>query len=667
MSIRYKMILAFGLVCLFSAGVALYAVQTVSALSSLTVGLYDGPLMGIKYVQAAQIDFEKARYIVDRAISTRDASTATEVGSAEKLMQQFAEDLKVAGERMSEAARGEIQKTQTLADDWYRAGMAYLKPPAGGLQELPIPQTVIDKGRAVGEALDALGENAAAYGFDFRSNAEITVGSTKTNLLLLAVGTFLIGLALAAGLAYSVTRPIRKLTAGMLELANGNFDVVLPGLGRKDEIGNVAGAVETFKVMAAEKARHEMEERAEAGRRAMEERTERDRVAAEQRIEADKRTAAEREGATARVMQEFDAAVGGIVQAAMAGDFSQRVPLEGKEGVIRNLAAGLNSICDTIGTVMDDMVRMMSALAEGDLTRRIEAEYYGTFATLKDSANTTAERLSQIVSDVKGAAAEVLSAAAEISTSTTNLSQRTEEQAAGLEETSASMEEMAETVKKNAANAREANQFTLNTREVADRGGKVVATAVDAMSRIEDSSQQISDIIGVIDEIARQTNLLALNAAVEAARAGDAGRGFAVVASEVRSLAQRSSQAAKDIKDLITNSNLQVKEGVELVNRAGVSLTEIVQSIENVATIVGSIANASSEQSNGIDQVNRALGQMDELTQQNSALVEENAATAKTLETQAAAVTQRVSFFRLAEEARPERPAIRPAARMAAA
>src|SRR4029079_4545910 len=250
------------------------------------------------------------------------------------------------------------------------------------------------------------------------------------------------------------------------------------------------------------------------------------------KAEADKRAQVEREAATAKVMGEFDAAVGGIAKSAMAGDFSQRVSLQGKEGVIRNLASTMNSMCDTIGKVMDDLVAMMGALSEGDLTKRIEANYQGSFGTLKDSANTTAARLAETVSEITASAREVSNAAAEISTSTTDLSQRTEEQAAGLEQTSASMEEIAATVKKNADNAQQANQLTAGARAVADKGGQVVATTVEAMSRIEDSSNKIADIIGVIDEIARQTNLLALNAAVEAARAGDAGRGFAVVASE---------------------------------------------------------------------------------------------------------------------------------------
>jgi methyl-accepting chemotaxis protein len=248
---------------------------------------------------------------------------------------------------------------------------------------------------------------------------------------------------------------------------------------------------------------------------------------------------------------------------------------------------------------------------------------------------------------------DVTNTATEIATSTADLSQRTEEQAASLEQTSASMEQISTTVKKNAENAQQANQFAIGTQDVADRGSAVVAQAVDAMARIEESSKQISDIIGVIDEIARQTNLLALNAAVEAARAGEAGRGFAVVASEVRSLAQRSSQAAKDIKDLIGNSSSQVQEGVDLVNRAGAALAEIVASIRQVAEIVSDIATASGEQSTGIGQVNIALSQMDEVTQQNSALVEQNASAAKALEEQSQMMTESVSKFRVGNDMPP--------------
>jgi methyl-accepting chemotaxis protein len=279
-------------------------------------------------------------------------------------------------------------------------------------------------------------------------------------------------------------------------------------------------------------------------------------------------------------------------------------------------------------------------------------------------AKKTGERFAKIIAGVKRSANEVATASAELVASTTDLSQRTEGQSANLSETAAALEELSATVRKNAADAQQANQSASATRNVADRGGLVVAKAVDAMAKIEDSSRKISDIIGVIDEIARQTNLLALNAAVEAARAGEAGRGFAVVASEVRSLAQRSSQAAKDIKDLIVGSNDQVKDGVELVNKAGTALHEIVESIENVASIVSTIANASTEQASGIDQINKALSQMEEVTQQNSALVEENAATAKTLERQASSMDEQVAQFNFGKDDQeytdlaPARPAV---------
>ena len=297
--------------------------------------------------------------------------------------------------------------------------------------------------------------------------------------------------------------------------------------------------------------------------------------------------------------------------------------------------------------VVDALGEGLEQLAKGALTYRITEEFADEYKKVQGDFNAAIAQLQETIGAIVTSVREVSNAAGEISSSTTDLSQRTEEQAASLEETSASMEEISATVKKNAENAQQANQFAAGTREVCDRGGEVVAEAVKAMSRIEESSRKISDIIGVIDEIARQTNLLALNAAVEAARAGEAGRGFAVVASEVRSLAQRSSQAAKDIKDLIINSSGQVQEGVELVNRAGTSLNEILASIKKVADIVSDIAAASAEQATGLEQVNKALTQMDEVTQQNSALVEENAATAKTLEQQARAMDERVAFFRI--------------------
>jgi methyl-accepting chemotaxis protein len=357
-----------------------------------------------------------------------------------------------------------------------------------------------------------------------------------------------------------------------------------------------------------------------------------------------------------------------VIAAVKGDDLSKRIPLNGKTGEVHDLCAGVNGLVETMGKAVGDIrnagVALQAALAQtqdvitaakdNNLTLRIPMDgKTGDVEALCAGVNALLDTMTGVVAEIKVAAREVTNASAEISTSTTDLSQRTEEQAASLEETSASMEEILATVKKNAENAQQANRSAAETQEVAARSGQVVGNAVDAMARIEGSSRKISDIIGVIDEIARQTNLLALNAAVEAARAGEAGRGFAVVASEVRSLAQRSSQAAKDIKDLITNSNDQVKSGVDLVNRAGSALTEIVESIKKVAGIVADIAHASAEQASGIEQVNKALTQMDEVTQQNSALVEENAATAKTLEHQAKAMNDRVAVFEIDDSISP--------------
>jgi methyl-accepting chemotaxis protein len=439
-----------------------------------------------------------------------------------------------------------------------------------------------------------------------------------------SAAVLLLVLAMTVVVVRSITRPIARLLPTMSELAKGNHGVEVADTERGDEIGEMAKAVMVFRQAGIDNIRLQAQTK-----------------------EQESRSLRERADAEAKIMADLDAAVGGLVKAAMAGDFSQRVPLDGKQGTIRNLADAMNTMCENMGKVMNDLVSMLSSLAEGDLMQRISGSYQGTFGTLKDRANTTAETLSSTMSGITAAVKEVTNAAAEISTSTTDLSQRTEEQAASLEETSASMEEMSGTVKSNAENAQRANQLAAGAREVADRGTAVVADTVEAMGRIEKSSSKITDIIGVIDEIARQINLLALNAAVEAARAGEAGRGFAVVASEVRSLAQRSSQAAKDISDLIGKSSAQVKDGADLVNRTGESLKEIVDAIRKVADIVGHIATASAEQSTGIDQINKALTQMDEVTQQNSALVEENAATAKTLEEQAEAMTRQVTFFRV--------------------
>lgn len=298
-----------------------------------------------------------------------------------------------------------------------------------------------------------------------------------------------------------------------------------------------------------------------------------------------------------------------------------------------------------VGTIRS-IVTITEKAADGDLDSRINIKSHDEFGQLAEAFNSMLTRISDIVGEVKGGSDSILSASNEIARGNMDLSQRTEEQASSLEETASSMEEMTTTVKQNADNAAQANKLAESAREQAEKGGSIVGTAVSAMGEINESSKKIADIISVIDEIAFQTNLLALNAAVEAARAGEQGRGFAVVAGEVRTLAQRSAEAAKEIKDLIQDSVSKVEQGTDLVDKSGQALEEIVTSVKRVTDIVSEIAAASQEQSAGIDQVNRAVMQMDEMTQQNSALVEEASAASKSMEHQAHRLKDQIAFFK---------------------
>ncbi|MDT8438362.1 MAG: methyl-accepting chemotaxis protein [Wenzhouxiangellaceae bacterium] len=397
-----------------------------------------------------------------------------------------------------------------------------------------------------------------------------------------------------------------------------------------------------------------------------------------------------------------EAEVKQLVDAAVAGDFSRRLDSDAYEGFFKELSANLNVVVDVTETGLGEVVAMMRALAEGSLDRAIEGEFQGMFAELqvaanttlgalragftdvsrvlnslaqgdltdwiadehpglfaqlKEDANATITDLRNAVSQIRENAASITVSAGEISQGNTDLSQRTEEQASSLEETASSMEQMTSAVRSSADNARQANQLAAGAREQAEKGGEVINEAVEAMRAINESSSKIADIIGVIDEIAFQTNLLALNAAVEAARAGEQGRGFAVVASEVRNLAQRSAEAAKEIKGLIKDSTGKVQQGSRLVDQSGESLAEIVTGAKKVSDIISEIAAAAQEQSAGIDEVNKAITQLDEVTQQNAALVEESAAASKSMDEQAQALTELMEHFKLSDDASAGRPA----------
>ena len=347
---------------------------------------------------------------------------------------------------------------------------------------------------------------------------------------------------------------------------------------------------------------------------------------------------------TAEVQVERE--VSGIVAAAANGELSGRIVLDGKSGFLLQLSEQLNDLLDSFAASVGQVSTLLGALSQGDLTARMEGDYQGVFARIRDDANATVDQLTSIVGRIQGASSAISGAAGEIASGNNDLSRRTEQQAANLEETAASMEELTSTVRQNAEHARQANQLAQGAAGVASQGGEVVSQVVTTMSAIEASSKKIADIISVIDGIAFQTNILALNAAVEAARAGEQGRGFAVVASEVRTLAQRSAGAAKEIKGLIETSVDKVSEGSQLVHQAGTTMGEIVTSVQRVTDIMAEISAASQEQSAGIEQVNQTVVQMDEATQQNAALVEEATAAARSMEEQASQLAEAVSVFR---------------------
>ena len=412
----------------------------------------------------------------------------------------------------------------------------------------------------------------------------------SANTMLAAGGLISVVLSIAMGwlLSGAIAGPVAAMTAAMGRLANGDNTVTIPAVGRKDEVGRMASAVQTFKDAAIEKLRLEG-------------------VAAEQARQVE----AERQA-------------GEVERARVAAE---------QVAVVESLATGLEKLSAGILTY-----RIAQAFAPA--YEKLRADFNAAMAQLQDAMRVVADNTSGIQTG-----------SGEISNASDDLSRRTEQQAASLEETAAALDEITATVKKTAEGANRARDAVSSARDDAERSGKVVREAVAAMDGIETSAQQISQIIGVIDEIAFQTNLLALNAGVEAARAGDAGRGFAVVASEVRALAQRSAQAAKEIKALISTSSAQVDQGVDLVGQTGKALERIVAQVTEVNALVAEIAASTHEQAIGLQQVNIAVNQMDQVTQQNAAMVEESTAASHSLAQDAEALAQLISGFELDERA----------------
>jgi len=443
------------------------------------------------------------------------------------------------------------------------------------------------------------------------------VESFQRNMLLLIFATVLVGLGVGAAVAVFISRsqlsqPIMNLTEKMKSLADGDLDTEVPYADRSDEIGEMAGAVLIFKENAIKV---------------------RDLNAQEAALQAKS--------------ADLQSSIAEVVAAAVAGNFTRRITKDYSNADLNRFAASVNELVTSVDNGINEVRRVIGSLAEGDLTQTMEGSYQGAFLELQSNVNSTMTTLRTTMGDVRSTSDAIHGNTSELRSAADDLSRRTEHQAASLEETSAALEEITATVKTSTDRAQEASRMVDEARRSTEESTEVVREAVDAMGRIEQASSEINKIISLIEDITFQTNLLALNAGVEAARAGEAGKGFAVVAQEVRELAQRSANAAKDIKELITKSGSEVSTGVRLVTETGEALETIRKHVVQINDHVHSIATASSEQSIGLQEINIAVNQMDQVTQSNAAMVEETTAATHMLSQEAGKLADLISHFQI--------------------
>ena len=457
-------------------------------------------------------------------------------------------------------------------------------------------------------------------------NARMFIYSVIGAALLL---TILAGVAIG----WTIVQPLKKITGTMRTLSEGDLDAEVPFTSRTNELGEMARAVEVFRANGLK----------------VNEMTEEEKMASKQRAED-----------RSLMMKELQRAFGEVVDAAVAGDFTKRVTSEFPDDELNQLAHGVNDLVETVDRGVSETGQVLSALANTDLTKRMSGEYQGAFLQLKNDTNRVGDKLTEVVSGLRTTSRALKNATGEILSGANDLSERTTRQAASIEETSAATEQLDETVRDNTMRAEQAQHSALEASAVAERGGEVMSQANDAMQRITASSNKISDIIGMIDDIAFQTNLLALNASVEAARAGEAGKGFAVVAVEVRRLAQSAAEASNEVKSLIEQSVTEVNSGSKLVAQAAENLDGIVESVKGVTSLMDEIASESKKQATSIGEISTSIREMDEMTQHNAALVEQTNAAIDQTETQATELDHIVEQFRIDQDERQGQPAASP-------
>jgi len=477
------------------------------------------------------------------------------------------------------------------------------------------------KGKALAAQLDTLTKSIVTGQASLEAQADSGTATTNTVLSVVSGVAILLGLVMAAVLGRWLSGTIRRMAKDMERLAAGDLELELKARKQRDELGMMGQALEVFRTNGL----------------------------AVRSNEAQKAQAAQIQEDARRQAMELQGVVEQVVAAAVAGDFSARVP----EGLVKRdksgFAQSLNQVMAAVEDGVTETASMLDAFAHSDLSRRMVGEFAGAFGRLKTSANMAADNFSEVVHQLQGASRELKSATSEILAGANDLSSRTTTQAATIAETSTSLTNLEGVVAQNAAKATEVAAKTQTASRMADEGGQMMAKATAAMERISSSSAKISNIIGLIDDIAFQTNLLALNASVEAARAGEAGKGFAVVAVEVRRLAQSAAQASSEVKALVQASAMEVKAGSHLVDEAAAKLGAILQAVKENSALVSAISSATGAQASAISEVNASIRRLDDMTQHNAALVEETNASIEQAEAQASELDRIADTFTIGD------------------
>ena len=615
----------------------------------LSLGLLAAALLalGISGFVALNLTTEKTRVIVADGVEGLG-----EISRINDMYSNIVRDMQavaLGSESFDDAASSLDDSFGSIAKDWKSYQTRTLTSDAAKLvvvvnQRMKDAQPAFDKMQALVAAKDAaglsdfvkntLGDTAESIASQFDQLALIQIALANDDFasaqsLGTTAGWSIAGVAAVSGLILlyalvvilrDTVEPLSRMERTMRRLASGDLAAEVPYAGRRDEIGRMADAVAVFR---------------ENGQR----------VAA--MTEEEEALADQRRAERATMMAELQREFGNVVDAAVHGDFSRRVEASFADEELNRLAGSVNQLVATVDRGVSETGSVLTALAQTDLSRRVRGDFAGAFGQLRDDTNAVADKLAEIVGRLKETTGSLRTATGEILSGANDLSERTSKQAAAIEETSAAIEQLSSTIEGNADKAESASRNAVAVSRTAEEGGTVMTRTIAAMEQITASSAKISNIIGLIDDIAFQTNLLALNASVEAARAGDAGKGFAVVAIEVRRLAQSAANASTQVKELIDQSATEVRNGSELVSDAAAKLGQTLTGIRDNAAALDDIARASRTQAAAIEEVTSAVRQMDEMTQQNAALVEETNAAIEQTEGQVQDLDRLVAVFRL--------------------